>query len=398
MIVDMQDFYSAMFSTVAPRRLSVIDRLEGKPAAHHAQALNEVLEALKSIPTTEEGNALLAVDPDTKMALDLTYEITELRKDILYLTKGENALLEYLTEIHTCFTEQVDRCTEYLTEHGMRSFVSDRDGTINNYCGRYLTSVQSVYNAVFLTRFARTMSPRAVILTSAPLQSPGLVDINVMPEGAAVLAGSKGREYLNTAGTRGAFPIALAQEKKIEELNTVLEHILERPDHRVFTLIGSGFQKKFGQTTVSRQDINKSIPAQKSDEFLKTIRDTVQQIDPNGEYFRIEDTGLDIEIMLTVKSESDSESLRDFDKGDGVRFLERELSLDMTRGPNLICGDTPSDVPMVRASMEMTPDTAAIFVTRKQDLRNQVMSICAGSVFVEDPDALVVALDRFSRT
>ncbi len=398
MIADIQDFYSAMFSTVAPRRLSVTDQLERKPSAHHAHALIEVLEALESIPTTEEGNALLAVDSDTKMSLDLTYEITELQKDILYLTKGENALLEYLTEIHAGFSEQVNRCIEYLTEHGVHSFVSDRDGTVNNYCGRYLTSVQSVYNAVFLTRFARMQSPRAVILTSAPLQSPGLVDINVMPEGAAVLAGSKGREYLNTVGTRGAFPIARAQEEKLEELNTVLEHILERPDHRTFTLIGSGLQKKFGQTTVSRQDINKSIPAHKSDGFLQIIRDTVRRIDPNGEFFRIEDTGLDIEIMLTVRSESDSGSLRDFDKGDGVRFLERELSLDMTRGPNLICGDTPSDVPMVRASMEMTDNTAAIFVTRKRDLREQVQSICAGSVFVEDPDALVVALDRFSRT
>ncbi len=123
----------------------------------------------------------------------------------------------------------------------------------------------------------------------------------------------------------------------------------------------------------------------------------MQRLDPDGSFFRIEDTGLDIEIMLTVPSDSDNGALRDFDKGDGVRFLEQELSLGMARGPNLICGDTPSDVPMVQASMEMTNKTAAVFVTRRDDLRERVRSICPGSVFVEDPDALVVALDRFSR-
>ncbi len=397
MITDMNGFYNAMFKTLAPRRESVINRLEGKPYAQHADTLISVLEALKSVPTNKEGKTLLAVDADTKMELDLTYEITELEKDILYLTKGEDALLEYLTEIHSNFKEQVDRCVDYLSDSGVHSFVSDRDGTVNNYCGRYLSSVQSVYNAVFLSRFTRKQSPRAVILTSAPLQTPGLVDINVMPDGAAILAGSKGREYLDTNGTRGAFPIAETQEKKLKELNDTLEKLLERPEYRTFTLIGSGFQKKFGQTTVSRQDINKSIPKQKSDGFLHTIRDTVQRLDPDGSFFRIEDTGLDIEIMLTVPSDSDNGALRDFDKGDGVRFLEQELSLGMARGPNLICGDTPSDVPMVQASMEMTNKTAAVFVTRRDDLRERVRSICPGSVFVEDPDALVVALDRFSR-
>lgn len=73
--------------------------------------------------------------------------------------------------------------------------MSDRDGTVNNYCGRYLSSVQSVYNSVFLTRYAVKKVTNGTILTSAPMENMGLVDIaTTSREGVFIYAGSKGRE------------------------------------------------------------------------------------------------------------------------------------------------------------------------------------------------------------
>jgi hypothetical protein len=53
------------------------------------------------------------------------------------------------------FRAHVSGAVEKLKSVKFGNLISDRDGTINNYCGRYLSSVQSVYNGVFLTRFAQ---------------------------------------------------------------------------------------------------------------------------------------------------------------------------------------------------------------------------------------------------
>ena len=86
-------------------------------------------------------------------------------------------------------------------------------------------------------------------------------------------------------------------------------------------MIGSGLQKKFGQTTIARQDITDSVPSQESIEFRRTLQNLVTELDPDGQFFRIEDTGLDIEIILTVPSDASVEELTDFSKGNGVGFL-----------------------------------------------------------------------------
>lgn len=52
------------------------------------------------------------------------------------------------------------------------------------------------------------------------------------------------------------------------------------------------------QIAIARQDINGSIPEPKSEKFLGLIKNVVTDLDPTHENFRIEDTGLDIEIIL----------------------------------------------------------------------------------------------------
>ncbi|MFH1429064.1 MAG: trehalose 6-phosphate synthase, partial [Candidatus Margulisiibacteriota bacterium] len=276
-------------------------------------------------------------------------------------------------------------------------FIADRDGTINNYCGRYMSSIQSVYNAVFLSRFAINYTNNSVILTSAPLNNIGLADISVCPDKIFIYAGSKGRECLNKQGERKQLPINKDKQNKLDELNNKLEELVIRPEYEVFALIGSGLQYKYGQTTIARQDINNSIPALESESFLSIIKNLVKDTDSKQEYFRIEDTGKDIEIILTIESSEGSDTLKDFDKGDGINYIDKEMGLQLEKGPNLICGDTNADIPMVTASMRKTANTYALFVTSDTVLKQEVSKICPHSFFVPSPDILVTILNNLGK-
>jgi len=391
-------FYELMRSTVPVRRDAVVAILERRPAAAvAADRLREALRALEAIPEERAGRRL-SLETGRPIHLDLGYEIGELLRDVEYLTQGEERLLSELAADHAGFEAEVDAVVGALAGARFRSFVTDRDGTVNNYCGRYASSVQSAYNAVFLTRFARTLVGRAVILTSAPLDDVGLADLAVAPPGAFVHAGSKGREYLDPKGRRRRFPIEARQQEKLDELNRRLAALLGSPGREVFAQIGSGFQRKFGQTTVARQDIAGSIPAERSEGFLAEVRELVRSIDPELEDFRIEDTGLDVEIVLTVgDAGADAGSVRDFDKGDGVRFLNEDLGLGLDQGPCLVCGDTGSDVPMLQAALDVAPEVRTVFVTRREELRSRVAGLLPDALFVSEPDILVAALNALVR-
>jgi hypothetical protein len=392
----LSQFYGLMHATVPLRRVLTEDVLESRAPTPGAVArLRETLQALEAIPE-EPGGRRLALEEGLPVHVDLGYEIEELKKDLVYLDHGEEALLEDLARRHDGFPEDLEVGVAALEGTVFQAFVTDRDGTVNNYCGRYASSVQSVYNAVFLVRFARARAERSVVLTSAPLDDIGLADMTVTPAGVFICAGSKGREFFGTDGRRRQYPIDDAQQEKLALLNHGLDDLLTEPDYRVFALIGSGLQHKFGQTTIARQDIVGSVPTERSGRFQEDVRRLVRDVDPEGTFFRIEDTGLDIEILLTVEDAAER-ATRDFDKGDGVRFLATNLRLEMERGPCLVCGDTGSDVPMLRAVLDLARETKSIFVTRQEELRQRVREVLPDAVFVGEPDVLVAALNRVSR-
>ncbi len=394
-IETLQDFYDLMFSTVGVRRELVDRYLSGERLSADAlDPLRDALAALRAIPQTD-GGSRVAMDKDKSITLDLGYEINELIKDLFFLEHDEDAFKGYLNDLHPGFDAQVQQGVDALAGIRFKALLTDRDGTVNNYCGRYASSVQSVYNAVFLTRFATAAADNCVILTSAPLDNIGLVDISVSQPQVFTYAGSKGREYFNTQGQRRVFPIDPAQQDKLNALNDKLSALVKQPEYEMYGLIGSGLQFKFGQTTLARQDITRSIPARESDALLETIRQLVSDTDPDGAFFRIEDTGLDIEIILTIGG--DAEGAKDFDKGDGIRFLDQDMGLDMAGGACLICGDTGSDAPMVDASMTIAQETHAVFVTQKQALRDRVRNVCPHAVFVTEPDALVMILNNLGQ-
>lgn len=383
----LKDFYTLMAETRQARFTAVGEILDGGTGGDVVASLKNALADLEAVPV-EEGRKVLILSGRRTIGLDMAYEINELRKDLLYLERGEDALLEFLSGAHPGFAERVAAGRDLLAGLDLNTLVTDRDGTINNYCARYLTSIQSVYNAVFFSRFALNRVATPVILTSAPLE--GLVGISVNPEGRIYYAASKGRECLDLEGRVRRLPVPPEKQAAIDTLNVRLAELTSRPEYEKFTLIGSGLQFKFGQTTVARQDIGRSVDEAESDAFMTVLRGLVAELDPGGLFFRIEDTGLDVEIILTVETSGDG--LKDFDKGDGVRFLNEELDFRMFKGPHLICGDTGSDVPMFEAALELAPDSRAVYVTRNEDLAKRVRGLSANVEIVPEPDMLVTIL------
>jgi len=383
----LKDFYALMAASRQVRYEAVGTILGGGKVDEDAIAsLRNVLDSLEAVPE-ENGKRILSLDGSRDIELEMGYEIDETRKDIFYLEEGEDTFLDLLSDLHPGFDEQVAAGKELLAGLDLNCLVTDRDGTINNYCARYLTSIQSIWNSVFLSRFCLNKVQRPVILTSAPLD--GLIEISVNPEGKIYYAASKGRECLDFEGRTRRLPISASKQEAIDLLNSRLTSLLLQPEYEKFSLIGSGLQFKFGQSTVARQDIGKSIDEAESKAFLATLTGLTEELDPDGVNFRMEDTGLDVEIILTIDA---GDGLKDFDKGDGVKYLNDELGLEMFRGPHLICGDTGSDVPMLEAALEVAPDTRAIYVTEKEDLAKKVSGLTSNALIVSQPDMLVAIM------
>ncbi|MFW5814991.1 MAG: trehalose 6-phosphate synthase [Spirochaetota bacterium] len=391
----LRDFYDFMREVHTIRRAVVGYYLVDAHRPDHIRALEEALSALDNLPGDRFDKTLSAGGFATTVTLD--YERTELEKDIVFLrsTGGpRDEFNDYLASHNAelgrthAFASELDETVRFLRDTPITNFITDRDGTVNNYCGRYRSSHQSVWNAAYLSRFARQRTEEPVILTSAPLLNDGLLELTAMPTGSTHYAGSKGREYHSRDGAKGAMEIDEAKAAALDELNRRIDELVSRDEYRAFGVIGSGMQHKSGQTTVARQDIHGSIPDERSRAFLGEVRSLVDELDPGGTTFGVEDTGKDIEIMLTVEGQ------REFTKGDGIGFLEEALGLDLAKGPNLICGDTWSDLPMVERAAERSgpDDTAAIFVTEDAELRAAVARLVSRCHFVQAPDVLVAAL------
>lgn len=361
------------------------------------ESLKNALYSLQTIYIDDDtGQRLLRLDDLRQIEVDLTYEIRELQKDIYYLEYGEDKFIEYLAKFIPDFRTYVNHGVETLKGKHFNSFITDRDGTTNNYCGRYRSSVQPIYNSVFLTRFAKHCCNYPIIITSAPLKDFGILNVSINPNNTFIYAGSKGREFIDLNEEFHSFPIDEKKQKLIQLLNEKIQALLQEQDFEKFNFIGSALQIKFGQTTVARQDISHSIKDDESCAFLEKVKGIVREIDPSGRNFRIEDTGLDIEIILTIDAPFGESTVKDFDKGDGLAFICSKLGMAASQGSTLVCGDTPSDIPMLKKAIEMFDDVWAIFVTRDEKLQKQIKEICPNSFTVPYPDILLTILGLLS--
>lgn len=393
-ITSLNDFYNLMFYTRDIKKSIVNDILNNKICnSEMIDLLIDALEILNNLPGNQYEKIIN--HHNTQVKLNLFYEISELQKDIYYLLHKEQDFYEYLSNLNPNFFKQIADGKDFLANNKFKNLISDRDGTVNNYCGRYNSSIQSIYNAVFLSRYAIYSADNTVILTSAPLKNVGLLDMSVSPDNLFIYAGSKGREYLDKNNNEHYLSIDSEKQKILDKLNNEIDNLLNNEEYQIFALIGSGFQKKFGQTTIARQDIYNSIPPDISESFFNQIINLVNYIDPTKKYLSIEDTGLDIEIILNINNEDNE--LKDFDKGDGIEFLDRNIPLNINELGAIICGDTKSDIPMLTTAIKKTNKVAAIFVTNDDNLKESINNICANSYFVSSPDILVTILNEINK-
>ena len=394
-IIYLADFYIQM-RILRETRAFIVSALRSTDDLLENDFIKQLKRAedqLHSIPK-KDGCYILKTHDNEEVHLELDYELGELKKDRIYLEKGQKALQEYLANINPNFNEELEEGLEFLGKRKFHHFITDRDGTVSNYCGRYQSSIQAIYNAIYLSDIARKIPGKSVVLTSAPLYRIGLVDISVQPKEDFVLAGSKGRELQDEKGHQYHYPIDKKQQEKLDQLNEAIEELLEKPEFSPFRYIGSGLQYKFGQTTLARQDKNRSIPESRSLDLKEKVQKLILETDPQHEHFRLEDTGKDLEIMLTI---SENDQVEDFNKGHGVKFIAQKLKLPMKGKNVLICGDTASDLPMLTAAKELGAQVSCIFVTTDSDLQKEVRQSCEDALIVSSPDVLVSLLYHYAK-
>lgn len=385
-IASLGDLDAAMAASREPRVRLAVAILAGRavdPA--DVAVLRTLLAAIQAAPSGD-GRTHLAVAPGMSAAFDLSFEIHGLEEDFVFCTEGEAALEALFADRIPEFAAEVAGGLKILSGRRWRCLLADRDGTLLDYCGRYASSTQPAWNAVYLARFCRACCERAVLLTSGPLAGAGVESVTTLPAGTMDLAASKGREWLAADGRRGAVPLHRAADEMLATLAERLSALLARSEYAVFGRIGSGFQRKRGELTVARQDAFASIPPAASMAFLDLVRRLVSETDPSGTTLALADTGLDIEIGLAAAG-------RAFDKGQALEVLDHALGLDLAHGPHLVCGDTAADLPMLRAALARTPEVDALFVTREAALAAEVRSLCPEAVCVDSPATLMAILN-----
>lgn len=412
---ELAELYTLMEKTVPVRRRLVEAYLRGSFKDAENPPLSSVrkdVEALRGVYSALTGKSSGGQRIE-RIVNEEDYEVEELKKDLIFFSQGRKALEEYFFVRHPRFSEEKERLLRFLQQFARESsggplsgtsgdtsasgdrgafdcLFTDRDGTVNNYCGRYRSSIQSAYNAVFLARFAECIKHTPVILTAAPLRDIGIVDISVLPRGVYILAGSKGREYIDTKGNRKNWPVSQKEEKLLDSLNNDIAELLDREENRVFTRIGSGFQRKFGETGLARQDTRGSVPEEESLRLKKEIEGILKKYNREERFFQLEDTGKDLEIMVIGEGDS-----RHFDKGKGLRFLIDELAVPLKGSRVLVFGDTRSDLSMAETAVKEGARTAAVFVTADEALKDALRSVNGRCCFVSSPDVLVSALYAF---
>ena len=136
-IQNLHQFYNLMSSTKGIR-----DKIAGLYFENQnippelTNSLKAALNALENIPKTD-GKQILSLNDDKTILLNMSYEIEELKKDIYFIEHSQKEFYLYLEKLHTDFFKQIHEGEKLLKGIHFNNFITDRDGTINNYCGRY---------------------------------------------------------------------------------------------------------------------------------------------------------------------------------------------------------------------------------------------------------------------
>jgi hypothetical protein len=139
-IGDLKSFYTLMAQTRDVRCEIVNDLFSPQNIPKsRITALKNALDSLEE--SLDDGfKTALKMDGSESIDVDLTYEVTELKKDIYYLENNEDKFMSYLESMHPDFSTHVQSGAALLKGKHFNCFITDRDGTTNNYCGRYRSS------------------------------------------------------------------------------------------------------------------------------------------------------------------------------------------------------------------------------------------------------------------
>ncbi|KAI6223664.1 putative trehalose-6-phosphate synthase 1 [Aphelenchoides fujianensis] len=201
---------------------------------------------------------------------------------------------------------------------------------------------------------------------------------------------SAGREWF--MGPTSKFKdqsILEADLELLEKVFAAIGDLLEEPEFRHFTWVGSGLQKHYGHLTVAHQDAFGSVKEQYVKAIDDKIHEIIKTIDPSGACLSIKETETDLKIFLK------SESGGIFDKGHGIRLLVEQAKCDLTKGTILVCGDSSTDLPMLEVCLEANPKGVfTVWGTTSDDLKETVREMCAkygneNFVFVSCPEVLL---------
>eukprot|EP01060_Flectonema_neradi_P001291 TRINITY_DN1075_c0_g1_i1.p1 TRINITY_DN1075_c0_g1~~TRINITY_DN1075_c0_g1_i1.p1 ORF type:complete len:1432 (+),score=336.45 TRINITY_DN1075_c0_g1_i1:54-4298(+) len=412
-LTSLKDFYNLMCRTQVIRSDIVQRIFDNEPInVSLIDALRYARNRLATVPVSE-GKYVLDIDADAQeLMLDLNYEVNELNRDLLYLTEGEDAIFERMERQYRDWKAIMEDGLEFfnfLKSEKLSTWLTDRDGTTNLYCGRYMSSIQSVYNSVWVSSFAKHCSRQSAFITSAPLgggaqniesslvaaENAGIISVSVNPPGLFIYGASKGRECLDVDQRVRRFAMTQSDAALITAVTKELSLMLKKPRWQKFAFIGSAMQVKFGEVVIARQDVSHSISSPESASLIEEVRSVVNRVDPSGENLTIHDTGLDLEITLAKSGKTA------FSKGDGVKYLNKELSMGITptSGTILVSGDTSSDLPMLEAAIA-TGDPSnvfAMFVTENKSLADRVRALCPRSLIVPTADHLVGILRNVAK-
>jgi hypothetical protein len=89
---------------------------------------------------------------------------------------------------------------------------------------------------------------------------------------------------------------------------------------------------------------------------------------------------------------------RIFNKGHGIRILQRQMALKMNEGNMLVCGDSETDLPMLEECLACSPQHVfTIWVTANEQLQEKVRKLCGQfgndhCTFVSCPEVLLGAM------
>uniref|UniRef100_A0A915PXY7 Trehalose-6-phosphate phosphatase helical bundle domain-containing protein n=1 Tax=Setaria digitata TaxID=48799 RepID=A0A915PXY7_9BILA len=412
----VDEFKNLMYKMQETRRTIVVALLNERDLKKDDVALlRQAYERLTDSQTHSFQREMCTLT--TKLSLNIRDETRGLEKDLKYLeTLSQireeepslswpvvmsridliSILADYHPEGKETFMKEYKEAVKFLrtfigsemTNGKKPIFVTDWDGTMKDYCSQYATNLQPIYSAIGMVRFADRFTRISAVLTAGPLRGPGILDLTAMPiDGPVMFSGSWGREWW-LSGKRVVHEDGITDEgfNALQRLDDEMKDLLHSSDYAPFALVGSGVQRKVDRLTLGVQTVCHHIASELSNKYQMAVKERVHRVDPNSQ--------AELEVEVVAHSSGII-----WNKADGVDRLIKSLGDSLkTPGKVLICGDTPSDLPMVRQAAKQNPEgVMAIFVGAKIPLREEVKQVVGDDnrcCFVSCPDIIHAAMSQ----